>query len=469
MNFKKILTAFIASAVSASMVLSGNIFSTAETSDTIKIMSIGDSITDGYGTDGSYRKFLYKGLTDSGYAIDMVGPNWSWGDATYTDSETGESFSYDAAHCGYSGYAIKEYSGRSGILETIQSGNYLSEYTPDIVILQIGTNDVIDNHEIDTAGERLEDLADYILQNISDDSALFITTIPNLDPNRSDVYSWFGNYRHSADWLTNYSDEEVVVNVQRSIDNYNAQVKALVEEKQSSGVSNIYFGNVNSAVTDVTTQLKDGVHPNDVGYKLMGEYWLTQIKSYLSGETVIPTEPTEPSTEPTEPTEQPTETTTSVVTDPVETTMTTAVSEPDESETTTNVLTEPDEFETTTNVLTEPDESETTTTTVVTEPDESETTETGDVTSATETTIPTETSTEVTTSEVIETTEPVITIIGDVNEDEAVNVADAVALSMFLAGNKNEAVNKDLCDINSDNKVNVFDFIALKQLIMKMR
>ena len=61
--------------------------------NTVTVLSIGDSITDGYGTDGSYRKFMYRELTESGYSIDMTGPNWSWGDAEYTDAETGEKFS----------------------------------------------------------------------------------------------------------------------------------------------------------------------------------------------------------------------------------------------------------------------------------------------------------------------------------------------------------------------------------------
>ena len=122
--------------------------STADCADRIKIMSVGDSITDGYGTDGSYRKFMYNRLTNSGYDIDMVGPQWSYVDsASY--SGDGESFEYDPNHCGYSGYAIKEIPGRNGILETLQSGNYLSQCSPDIVILQIGTNDVIDNYEFD--------------------------------------------------------------------------------------------------------------------------------------------------------------------------------------------------------------------------------------------------------------------------------------------------------------------------------
>lgn len=262
----------------------------AESTQPIKILPIGDSITDGYGTDGSYRKFLYHELTDSGYSIDMVGPNWSWGDAEYSDPVSGENFTYDAAHCGYSGYSIMDYNGRNGILETIKKGNYLSQYSPDIVILQIGTNDIIDNHEIDSAGQRLDTLVTYIAENISSDAALFVTTIPDLEPNRQDVYPWFANYRHSADWTKDYSDAEVADMVDKQITSYNGQVKALIKSKQDKWADNIYFGDINSVITDVSAQLKDGVHPNNTGYKLMGEYWADCLKKYMSDNTVDPPE-----------------------------------------------------------------------------------------------------------------------------------------------------------------------------------
>lgn len=266
-----------------------------EETEPITIMAVGDSITDGYGTEGSYRKFLYHELEQSGYSVDMVGPNASWGDGQYTSSD-GETFIYDASHCGFSGYAIEEYPGRNGILETIRTGNYLSEYRPDIVILQIGTNDIIDNHEIDTAGERLDTLVTYILDNISDDSALFVTTIPELEPNRAGVYDWFSNYRHSADWQTSYSDEEAAASVSAQIENYNTQVKKLVSAKQDEGISNIYFGDIHSTITDTAAQLGDGVHPNNYGYYEMGQYWTGILLDYLGGNNHTPpvTEP-EPS------------------------------------------------------------------------------------------------------------------------------------------------------------------------------
>lgn len=99
-------------------------------------MCVGDSITDGFGTDGSYRKFIYQGLTEKGYKIDMVGAKGGGWTPSYKDEETGETFEYDDENTGYSAYAIKAYQGRSGIFETLQSTGCLST-NPDIITLQI--------------------------------------------------------------------------------------------------------------------------------------------------------------------------------------------------------------------------------------------------------------------------------------------------------------------------------------------
>ena len=259
----------------------GTPVSSASDGEQVRVMCIGDSITDGYGVNGSYRKFIYNGLTSAGYDIDMVGSKTGWS-TTYTDEETGESFSYDDDNTGYSGYTIQSFGGRTGILETLMETDCLAQTQPDIVTLQIGTNDVIENYELDTAGERLEELATYILANIPADSVLFVTTIPNLDPNRSDVYSWFGNYRHSADWQTQYDDATAEASVKAAVEQYNADVKTVVE-KLAANHSNIRFADVCSVITDVKTQLMDGVHPNNTGYKAMGAYWTEKLTDFLAG------------------------------------------------------------------------------------------------------------------------------------------------------------------------------------------
>ena len=244
----------------------------------IKIMCVGDSITDGYGIPGSYRKFLYHGLTQKGYNIDMIGSK-SGLEGKYTDETTGESWEYDDDNTGYSTYAIKSYRGRNGIYETLKETNCLSQ-KPDIVILQIGTNNIIDKHNQEGNSEDLETLIDYILQNIPETSVLFVTTIPDLDPNREEVYSWFSNYRHSTFYSKTYSDEEVQMNVEAFLKYYNSDITSRVNLRREKG-QNIRAANVNSVITDVKSQLMDGVHPNNEGYKLMGEYWTEVIGEYI--------------------------------------------------------------------------------------------------------------------------------------------------------------------------------------------
>ncbi len=258
----------------------------------IKIMAIGDSITDGYGVTGSYRKYLYNELTKKGYDIDMVGSKGNDMKIDFSDAETGESFTYDDDNTGYSGYTIKEYPGRNGILETLKSTNCLDDCKPDIVILQIGTNNIIDNYDADKTHSDLKELIQYILGNISENSTLFVTTIPDVDPNRQEVYNWFSNYRHSANWQTNYSDEEAEEAILKKLHIYNADVLGYTSQLNINYALNRYVtnivsgpyirnGDVASVITDVKTQLMDGVHPNNKGYKLMGEYWAEQIDNYL--------------------------------------------------------------------------------------------------------------------------------------------------------------------------------------------
>ncbi|MDE5569383.1 MAG: hypothetical protein K2I82_01855, partial [Ruminococcus sp.] len=298
---KKFISAVSAAALIISSLPAMNTVSKVSAEDdAIKIMCIGDSITDGYTYEytGSYRKFIYHNLTEMGYNVDMVGSKGGGWTPSYTDEGTGETWEFDNDNTGYSGYAIKEYSGRSGIYETLISTNCLAQTQPDIVTLQIGTNDIIDNHDIDTAGERLEVLVDYILDNIPEDSTLFISPIPPLDPNRGDVYDWFGNYRHSADWSEQYDDAMAEMNVEIALMQYNTQVMALATRKQQEG-RNVVFSEAAWEITDVKTQLFDGVHPNNAGYKAMGDKWTAVIDDYLKGDSPVESTTTTTATETT--------------------------------------------------------------------------------------------------------------------------------------------------------------------------
>ena len=112
--------------------------------------------------EGGYRKYLSYFLSQNGYSnVDLVGPE---GKDSATFNYNGKQVTYDDNHAGYSGYTITNLPGGwfgqlNGILETMQNGDYIKKYSPDIILLQIGTNDVSNGH-LDGSEERLHQLLD---------------------------------------------------------------------------------------------------------------------------------------------------------------------------------------------------------------------------------------------------------------------------------------------------------------------
>jgi lysophospholipase L1-like esterase len=259
-------------------------------------MCVGDSITDGYGLAGSYRKYLYQELVANGSNVDMVGLYGSDSE-TYYDTNTGTTLEYDGNYTAVSGYAIQQMTSgeyRNGIYETIRDNNVMATCQPDIVLLQIGTNDIISNYN-DGIIDRLENLVDYLIDNMDDDGVVFVTTIPYMDATNSEVTSWFAHY---DDYWT-VSTDALAQEINDYVDSYNTQIKEMVARKISEGCTNVQFADVNS-VLDAKTELRDGVHPTDAGYQDMAEYWSSVVTSYLSGKSDSPSEVTEATTVTTE-------------------------------------------------------------------------------------------------------------------------------------------------------------------------
>ncbi len=243
----------------------------ADAADTVKIMPLGDSITFGMADDGGYRKFLDYFLKEKGYSnIDFVGPE---GADSASFNYNGKSVTYDDNHAGYSGYTITDLPGGwfgqlNGIYETMQKGDYIKKYSPDIILLQIGTNDVSNGH-LDGSEERLHTLLDYLLENMN--GTIFLTTIPDLGG------SFMGGGNTNAD-----------------IASYNQLVKKVAGEYSGKRV---IYADIHSVI-DGSKDLADGVHPNSGGYEKMGKYWADILDDYLSGQTTPSVTPTSPSVTP---------------------------------------------------------------------------------------------------------------------------------------------------------------------------
>lgn len=382
------------------------------TNEKLRIMPLGDSITDGYWLTGGYRQFLCEKLTDGGYmdGIDFVGPNWGG--------------NIDPNHAGYSGYSIDNIeqadsiSGqRTGISSFI---DWLMENHPaDVVMLQIGTNDILSYYDLDNIGTRLENLVDTILTYLPEDGMLFLATIPCMDATNT---LYINEYYFTVE------------SMDACVDAYNTSIKQIAAKKQAEG-KNVILSDINSALTKA--DLYDGVHPNEAGYEKMAAHWYNMLTSYIDGEEIE-----QPTTEPTEPATEPT------TTEPVTTTVITTITQ--QTTTTTETVTTSVDT-TTTEPITTTDISTTTVSETTTQP----------------VTEPTETTTVPVTTETATTTIVGSVLAGDVTYDGVVTVADLVLLNRCMLGQEEIVFVKFYnADINKNNKLDIFDVILLRRMLL---
>ena len=234
---------------------------------TVKIMAVGDSITDGYSERDGYRKYFYHRLVDQKkYSIDMVGSKDGW-TATW-DFDDG-TYSYDPANTGYSGYTIQSYQynnqNRIGILETISSGekkDIIQTTSPEIVLLMIGTNDIMDSYKMDEIQTRLQALVDEIYRQKSDVTLMIMSPLPIDAP--------------VSGWL---QQDTMNTNIKTCM----TAIKKIVDAEKASGKKCEYLATneLFTKQTDYTAYLNDYCHPNRAGYTLMGNYLADTVDSYL--------------------------------------------------------------------------------------------------------------------------------------------------------------------------------------------
>ena len=228
--------------------------SSIKTKSLYKVMPLGDSITAGWcaGSSehqfGGYRIYLTANLEANGYAenFDFVG-KWN----------TGEG--YDMDNSGTNGACIAKDQDWANSVQTDVNEGILKTYDPDLVLLQIGTNDICSQDEtdeqlqIETIGNRLETLVDTILSELDEEKVLFLASIPYMQGNSS---------KYNTD-----------------VDNYNSIIKRLAGRKATEG-KNVIFVDVNSVVG--SDQFDDDLHPNQSGYESIGNLWYEVLTGYFA-------------------------------------------------------------------------------------------------------------------------------------------------------------------------------------------
>ena len=197
----------------------------AEPGDTVRIMPLGDSITDGLNVPGGYRIDLWQKFVAGGHRVDFVG-----------SLSNGPSSLGDRDHEGHSGWTISQID--SNVV------NWLRTHDPDTILLHIGTNDMYRENP-GGAPSRLSALIDRITAQ-SPDAELFVATIVPLS----------------------FADSAVRA--------YNAAIPGIVRSKADAG-KRVHLVDMYSALT--TADLADGVHPNARGYSKMATTWYDALLS----------------------------------------------------------------------------------------------------------------------------------------------------------------------------------------------
>lgn len=219
----------------------------------LRIMPLGDSITRGKG-GSTWRLFLKDLLQQTGIDCLFVGscphaPNYGepWGDAYLALKE---ALGNNKEHEGWGGLKI------SDIIELKDNPDYpdftieelLLQNPADIILLMIGTNDILNQYKLVRAPERLNNLISKITNNST--AHLLVSTIP-----------------------PNYASQEIDLNAEVKL--FNSQIPAIVKNWQSSGfkVSLVDAGNKLSHVD----MLQDGLHPNIYGNQKIAAAWFDAI------------------------------------------------------------------------------------------------------------------------------------------------------------------------------------------------
>ena len=226
-------------------------------SDVIRIMPAGDSITYGMGDTGGYRKYLDYFLKEKGYTnFDFVGPE---GSNSASFKYNGNSVTYDDNHAGYSGYTIIKQQGGygGGLYDVLKETDAVKKTQPNIILLIIGTNDMNYNHTESELEKDLHTLLDFMIADMPSDGMIFLSTIPELGG---------GMFMGGGDKTA-------------QVASYNSLVKKVANEYNSNG-KQVTFADIHGCLNG-TADLGDGVHPNAVGYEKMGKYWADVVDEYL--------------------------------------------------------------------------------------------------------------------------------------------------------------------------------------------
>ncbi|KAJ4245227.1 hypothetical protein NW762_014097 [Fusarium torreyae] len=202
---------------------------TASRNLSLRLMPLGGSVTYGVGSSdrNGYRKFLQDMLHANGCQVRILGSRKS-GSMDNNENE------------GWRGYRLDQIEAKAR--------RSIATIKPNIFTINAGSNDCIQDFQLDRFGQRMSDMLEY-LWRASPLSTVILSTL-----------------------LVN-ADEEVNSRVLR----VNSQLRDLALLK-AAAQKRIVLADMNGTEGPQLDDLMDGTHPNDEGYKKMAHIWFSAIQ-----------------------------------------------------------------------------------------------------------------------------------------------------------------------------------------------
>lgn len=235
---------------------------------TIKILPLGNSIT--YGTNvlpdpdtpyhPAYRKKLHDLLELAAFSVDFIGSRSS-----------GYQLFHDAQHCGLPGISDDDLVS---ILQTGYNpdptyqnhetpGPYLNYFPPDIILLEIGTNDMI-------AGD---------VYDVSELTSIFNAIDAYETSSGKPVLVFVGKIINTKNGNGSCNDNALV-------NTYNANMTTIVNNRISEGDKLVLVDLQCGADMNYVFDMLDTYHPDESGYEKLGQAWFDAINDYNSSPVV---------------------------------------------------------------------------------------------------------------------------------------------------------------------------------------
>ncbi len=203
----------------------------------VRIMPLGDSITQGDSKRDTYRRPLWKSLQAEGYNVDFVGSLR----LNHRGPPPNDDFDHD--HEGHWGWRVDE------ILGDIH--RWAEEHRPDVVLVHLGSNDLFQRQSLESTLDELGELIDTVREVQPRATFLLAQIIPT---------------------------DSAAANTR--IRNLNARIPELAAAT-STAMSRVIVVDHFTGF-DPASQTHDGVHPNADGEIHLSDRWLEALLPVLS-------------------------------------------------------------------------------------------------------------------------------------------------------------------------------------------